>query len=175
METENFNKLLLKTAFCCMASDGDIDEREVAVIKSICESFPSFNVDLKEEINSYVSEINSDSRQFITNYFTTLEQSKLSEQEELTLINVAIKVIKADEIIEYSEIKFFKNIRHRLEVSDEKIIEHFSSTIEEIDQFLGDDINIITETFLDKITNQYFDAIELPQFELINIKNYENV
>lgn len=151
-----------------MASDGNIDEREVAAIKSISESFPSFNsVDLRKEINAYVSEINSDSRQFITNYFTTLEQSKLSEPEELTLIEIAIKVIKADAIIKYSEIKFFKNIRHRLKVSDEKIIEHFSSTIEDIDQFLGDDI--IAETFLDKITNQYFDSIELPQFELINV------
>jgi uncharacterized tellurite resistance protein B-like protein len=169
MKTTSFNQLLLKTAFCCMVSDGDIDEREVAVVKSICKSFSSFeNIDLKEEINVYVSKINSDSRQFITNYFITLEQSKLSEQEELILIDVAIKVIKADEIIEYSEIKFFKNIRHRLKVGDEKIIEHFSPTIEEIYQFLGDDI--ITETFLDKITNQYFDTIKLSRFELINIQ-----
>jgi uncharacterized tellurite resistance protein B-like protein len=167
METTSFNQLLLKTAFCCMASDGDIDEKEVATIKSICESSPSFkNIDLKEKINAYVSEINSGSRQFITNYFTILEQSKLSEQEELTLIDVAIKVIKADEIIEYSEIKFFKNIRHRLKVNDEKITEHFSSTVEDIYQFLGDDIS--TGTSLYKITSQYFDTIKLPQFDLIN-------
>jgi uncharacterized tellurite resistance protein B-like protein len=168
METTSFNQLLLKTAFCCMASDGDIDEREVAAIKSICESSPSFkNIDLTEEINMYISEINLDSKQFITNYFSILEQFDLLEQEELTLIDVAIKVIKADEIIEYSEIKFFKNIRHRLKVNDEKITEYFSSTIEDIDQFLGDDI--ITETSLSEITNQYFDAIKLPQFNLVNI------
>ena len=158
-------KLILKTAFCCMASDGDIDEREVATIKSICEALPSFkNIDLKEEMNRYVSEINSDSKQFIVNYFTTLEQSDLTEQEELTLIDVAIKVIKADEIIEYSEIKFFKNIRHRLKVSDEKIIEYFS-TIDDIEQFLGEDIQIS----LDKITAQYFDTIKLPEFEFVTI------
>jgi uncharacterized tellurite resistance protein B-like protein len=167
MEILNFDTILLKTAFCCMASDGDIDEREVAAIKSICEALPSFkNVDLKEEMNRYVSEINSDSKRFITDYFTTLEQSDLTEENELTLIDVAIQVIKADDVIEYSEIKFFKNIRYRLKVSDEKIVDHFSSTVEEIDQFLGEDI--ITESFLDKIKNQYFDTVELPKFEFIN-------
>jgi uncharacterized tellurite resistance protein B-like protein len=161
---ETFDKLSLKTAFCCMASDGDIDKREVDIIKLICRP-SSKNVNLNDEINLYISDINADSRKFITNYFTTLEQSDLTEQEELTLIDVAIKVIKADEIIEYSEIKFFKNIRHRLKVSDEKIIEYFSPTVEEIDQFLGDDI--IMGNFLDKITEQYFNTIELPSFEMI--------
>jgi uncharacterized tellurite resistance protein B-like protein len=170
MQTIDFDRLVLKTAFCCMASDGDIDEREVSVIKSICEGLPSFeNVDLDKEMNVYVSEINSDSKQFITGYFTTLEQSELTEKEELVLIDAAIKVIKADEIIEYSEIKFFKNIRYRLKISDSKIIDHFSPTEEEIDQFLGEDI--ITESFLNKITAQYFDTVELPDFELINTNN----
>jgi hypothetical protein len=41
-----------------------------------------------------------------------LGKSTLTEQEELTLIDFAIQTIKADEQIEYSEIKFFKNIRH---------------------------------------------------------------
>ena len=34
MEAITFDNLLLKTAFCCMASDGNIDEREVAMIQS---------------------------------------------------------------------------------------------------------------------------------------------
>ncbi|MDR2292094.1 MAG: TerB family tellurite resistance protein [Prevotellaceae bacterium] len=166
METKKFDELLLKTAFCCMASDGDIDKREVAIIQSICEALPSFeNIDLKDEMNRYVSEINLDSKQFITDYFTALEQADLTEQNELVLIDVAIQVIKADDVIEYSEIKFFKNIRYRLAVSDEKIIEHFSSTVEEIDQFLGEDI--ITESFLDEIAKQYFDTVNLTKFDFI--------
>lgn len=32
METINFDQLLLKTAFSCMACDGDIDKREVKLI-----------------------------------------------------------------------------------------------------------------------------------------------
>jgi len=35
METINFDRLLLKTAFSCMACDGDIDKREIKLIKRL--------------------------------------------------------------------------------------------------------------------------------------------
>lgn len=164
METLSFDKLLLKTAFCCMASDGNIDKRETAIIKSMCEKSPLFkDFNFQEEINSLVSKINTRGKEFITYYFDLLGKSTLTEQEELTLIDFAIQTIKADEQIEYSEIKFFKNIRHRLKVSDDSILAVFP----DIEQFLEEDI--VTESFLDKITNQYLEAAELPQFELISI------
>jgi hypothetical protein len=37
----------------------------------------------------------------------------------------------------------------------------------DIEQFLEEDI--VTESFLEKITSQYLDAAELPQFDLISI------
>ena len=83
----------------------------------------------------------------------------------LILIDIAIKTIKADDNIQYSEIKFFKNIRLRLKISDENILTVFP----DIEQFLENDI--ITESYLEKITNQYLDSAELPQFELINSFN----
>jgi hypothetical protein len=109
-----------------------------------------------------VSEINNNGRSFIQNYFDILKETQLTEEEELTLIDFAIKTINADEQVEYSEIKFFKNIRHRLKVSDDKILEHFP----DIELYLEQDI--ISVGFLDKITIQYFEATELPQFDLIN-------
>ena len=63
----------------------------------------------------------------------------------------------------YAEIKFFKNIRHRLKISDENILAVFP----DIEQFLEEDI--MTKSFLDKITDQYLQSVELPQFELIRI------
>lgn len=85
----------------------------------------------------------------------------MTQQEELILIDFAIQTIKADEVIEYSEIKFFKNIRHRLQISDENIL----AVYPDIEQFL--EVDIIAESFLDKITNQYLDLAELPKFEHI--------
>jgi uncharacterized tellurite resistance protein B-like protein len=164
MDTIKFDKLLLKTAFCCMASDGHIDNREIALIKSMCEKSPLFkDFNFQEEINTLVSMINTRGKEFISYYFDLLDKSILTEKEELTLIDFAIQTIKADEQIEYSEIKFFKNIRHRLKISNEDILAVFP----DIEQFLEEDI--VTESFLSKITSQYLEAIQLPNFELISI------
>lgn len=164
MDTISFDKLLLKSAFCCMASDGRIDNREIALIKTMCENSPLFiDFNFQEEINSLVNKINTRGKEFISYYFHLLENSTLTEKEELTLIDFAIQTIMADEKIEYSEIKFFKNIRHRLKVSDDNILAVFPV----IEQFLEEDI--VTESFLNKITRQYLEAAELPQFDLISL------
>lgn len=163
METITFDKLLLRTAFCCMAADGDIDKREIESIKSMCKKSPFLkDINFDEEINQLVNGINSGGKAFIQQYFKLLKSTNLSEHEELTLIDFALQTIYADEQVLYSEIKFFKNIRHRLNISDEKILNRFP----DIEQFLEEDI--INESFLDKITSQYLDLAQLPQFDLIN-------
>ena len=147
-----------------MASDGDIDSREIATIKTMCEKSPLFkDLNFHDEINQLVTKINTRGKEFIQYYFDLLKQAELSEQKELTLIDFAIQTIHADGVDEYSEIKFFKNIRHRLKVSDEKILNNHP----EVEYWLEEDI--VTESFLDKITNQYLEVAELPQFELISI------
>jgi len=164
MDTITFDKLLLKTAFCCMAADGKIDNREISIIKSLCEKSQLFaNFNFQEEINLLVSKINTGGKAFIKNYLDLLKEAKLTEEEELTLIDFAIQTINADDQIEYLEIKFFKNIRHRLNVSDDKILAHFP----DIELYLEDDI--ITDGYLDKITSDYFEISELPKFDLISI------
>ena len=163
MEKIEFEKILLQTAFCCLASDGNIDDREIALLKSVFvekEQYKDLNFD--EKINSFIKNYNEKGKQFFFFYFDLLRDSDLNEEEELSIINIAIKTIKADELIEYSEIKFFKIIRHNLKISDEKILAVFP----DIEQFLEKDI--ITESYLEKITNQYLDVAELPKFELIS-------
>ena len=162
MDKITFNKLLLKTAFCCMASDGNIDQREVNLIKTMSEKSPYLKeIDFHEEINILVSKINTRGKEFISYYFDLLKSATLTEEEELTLIDFAINTIKADDQIEYSEIKFFKVIRYNLKISDERILEIYP----DIEQFLEEDM--IHESYLEKITNQYLDTTDLPQFELI--------
>jgi len=150
-----------------MACDGDIDPREVVTIKSICEKLPLFeNFDIQLEANLLIEKLNDRGNEFLLSYFNLLKNTTLTEEEELTLIDVAIQVIWADNIVQYSEIKFFKNIRHRLKVSDEKILERFSE-VEDIERFLEKEIE--TESLLDKITSQYLDIAKLPKFEAISI------
>jgi uncharacterized tellurite resistance protein B-like protein len=169
METITFDKLLLKTAFCCMASDGKIDKREVELIKKMCEQSPIFNdFDFSKEINILLEKINNRGSEFIQYYFDLLNNTVLSEEEELNIIDFAIKTINADDIIEYSEVKFFKAIRKCLNVSDENILASYP----DLDTYLEEDID--TESKLDKLVNNYLKSIELPQFEMINLDNIEN-
>lgn len=169
METITFDKLLLKTAFCCMASDGNIDKREVALIKKMCKQSLLFkDFDFGKEINILLEKINNRGSEFIQYYFDLLNNTDLSEEEELNIIDFAIKTINADDVIEYSEVKFFKAIRKCLNVSDENIL----AVYPDLEYYLEEDIN--TESELDKLVNNYLNSVELPLFEKINLEHLEN-
>jgi len=173
MDTISFDKLLLKTAFCCMASDGEIHEKEIGVLKLMCQQSPLFvNFNFEEEINILVKKLNTSGKEFIQYYFDILKNTSLSEQEEMQLIEFAIKTIHADGNDEYSEIKFFKIIRHSLKISDGKIFKDYP----EVESWLEDDIN--SQSSLEKIANQYLDIINFPKFELIssfNTNTFDNI
>ncbi len=169
METITFDKLLLKTAFCCMASDGNIDKREVKLIKKMCEQTPLFiDFDFTKEINILLAKINERGSEFIQYYFNLLHNTTLTEEEELNIIDFAFNTINADEKVEYSEIKFFKAMRKCLNVTDENIL----AVYPDLEYYLEEDIN--TESELDKLVNNYLGSVELPQFEQIHLENLEN-
>ena len=93
METISFDKLLLRTAFCCMASDGNIDAREIASTKKLCEEseiFSGFN--FTDEINLLVNLINSEGKTFIRQFLSHLNDSELSYDEQLTILDFAKRV-----------------------------------------------------------------------------------
>jgi uncharacterized tellurite resistance protein B-like protein len=162
MEQTEFDKLLLNTAFCCMASDGAIDPKEIAQIKKVFSSYKLYSeINIEEKLNSFIKILNQKGKSFFNHYFEMLDSANLSEQQELALIEIAIQTINADEIIEYAEIKFFKVIRHNLKISDEQIL----AAHPDIEMYLEEDI--ITESYMDKIINQYLDNTEFPEFELI--------
>lgn len=167
MDTKNFDKLLLKTAFCCMASDGDIDPREVELIHEMCTESSLFkDLDFEAEMNALVADINAQGKTFIQGYFEELGKANLNNEEELLIVDFAIKTIYADDVVEYSEIKFFKVIRHNLKISDDAILERFP----DIEQFLEEDL--VTESFMERIKKQYLDIAELPQFGAISGVNF---
>lgn len=163
MDTQSFDRILLRSVFCCMASDGHMDKKELELIKTMCADSPLFqNFDINSEINSLVCEINQKNKDFISEYFTLLNNANLSENEELMLIDFAIRTIQADDKVEYSEVKFFQNIRHRLKISDETALEKYP----DYEVFFIEDI--VTESYLDKISSDYLDNIQLSGFEDIN-------
>jgi hypothetical protein len=66
MEKVSFDRLLLKTAFCCMASDGKIHESEIIQIKKMYEASPLFrNINFHNEINELITKLNNRGLEFI--------------------------------------------------------------------------------------------------------------
>lgn len=163
MERISFNKLLLKTAFSCMACDGEIDPKEVKLIESLHEEKKLFgDIDLFAEVNKHRKAINASSGIFLKGYFNELASNELSQAEELKIIEVAIDTIKADKKIKYSEIKFFKVIRSKLRIDNEPIL----AVHPDFEEYLEQDI--ISETYLARLQDDFFDSQTLPEFKFIN-------
>lgn len=117
------NELYLKTAFCCMACDGDIASEELELIKEYAFNSDLFlNLDIENKLNEYVIKINQQGFSFLNSYFKDLTSFSLTEVQELNIVRIAIQMIEADNKIEYSEISFFKKIRLQLSISDEAIL-----------------------------------------------------
>lgn len=165
---KKFDELLLKTAFCCMASDGEIAQEEIDTIQKLCQREEMLKkMDFQNEIKRFVEEINKQGMQFIKNYLDELEKTSLTELENINLLNIVFEVIFADGKVEYSEVKFFRNIRIRLSISNEVIEKSFSNT-PDLDVFLAKDI--VDHLSVEKVTQQYFSSIEIPQFNLEEFK-----
>ena len=165
---KKFDELLLKTAFCCMASDGEIAQEEIDTIQKLCQREEMLKkMDFQNEIKYFVEEINKQGMQFIKNYLDELEKTSLTESENINLLNIVFEVIFADGKVEYSEVKFFRNIRVRLSISDEVIEKSFANT-PDLDIFLAKDI--VDHLSVEKVTQQYFSSIEIPQFNLEEFK-----
>ena len=163
METLHFNKLLLKTAFSCMACDGDIDKREVKLIKQLQKEHKTFGeIDINAELDTLLLAINKDGHQFLKGYFNELTTTELTEANELKLIEVAIDTIKADDKVEYSEIKFFKVIRSKLRIDNEPILEKHPDFEDYLEQ------DIITASYLSRLQDDFFDTHISNEFELIS-------
>ena len=125
METTK-NELYLKTAFACMACDGDIATEEIALVKKMVEQSDLFSfIDVENRLNDYVEQINKQGRGFLSAYLSDISNAELMEKEEMEIVRIAIQTIEADNKIEYSEISFFKKIRQRLNISDETILAVF--------------------------------------------------
>ena len=108
-------EIFLKTVFCCMACDGDIAPEEVDFIRNNCTSNQLFrNLDVENLLTNWLNKINNDGRKFLYNYLKELEAFSMTKDNLLLLLELAMQTIEADNIIKYSEVAFFKQIRKRI-------------------------------------------------------------
>ena len=77
------------------------------------------------------------------------------------MVEVAIDTIKADNKVEYSEIKFFKVIRSKLKIDNESILEKHPDFEDYLEQ------DIISDSYLSRLQDDFFDTHISNEFELI--------
>lgn len=154
------NELYLKTAFCCMACDGNIAEEEVQLIKDyVAEQTYFEGLDAKTLLNRYIESINKDGISFLNAFLTDIRNIELTEEQEMNIVKIAIEMIEADNVIKYSEIKFFKKIRQYLNLTDETILNEMP---DKEDYLLPDIINSEYEFIQDiAFPNLLFDIITI--------------
>lgn len=168
MAQQAFNELLLQTAFSCMASDGDIDQSEVQLIKALEQDEHLFGFEnIENELNRLVQDINKNGHAFLREYLHHLSKASLTEEQEIEIIRTSVKTIKADNDEKYSEIKFFKIIRSKLSVADETLIAALPEFENLEEDYLQQDI--ISESYLEKLAADYFDKHDIPEFAPITI------
>ncbi len=154
MEAINYTNILLETAVSAIACDGDIDEREIEALKNIEKNSPYFSSDdLSDNLEKYLKKCSSDITKYQKSVFNKIKKGKLNLLQELTLMEISLRIIAADEIEEDLEKEFIINLRKCLSVSDLILFQRFGKI-----DYLG--ILNYEENFIDFKKNDESDNIE---------------
>lgn len=152
------NELYLRTAFCCMACDGEIADEEVALLNKLALTEQVFgDLDIQMSINNYIESINKLGKVFLEEYLEDVRNACLDDSSSLQLVKIAIDTIEADNQVEYSEVSFFKRIRKQLSIKDEVILE----AMPDKEDYLLPDVE--TEDIFDWSFS--FQSIQLPELK----------
>ena len=151
MEIKDFKKLLFKTAFCVMACDGSIDDLEIQEMRKIDSSTTYFSdIDLSDELDELINELHNKNIKIVKNLFDSLRENTLTISQELLILEVTMRIINADDIIDDNEVRFLKLIRSKLDVGDQIIHNRFGK-IPYLKNLNYEDIELIQSDFVKEI------------------------
>ncbi len=126
MDKNEFKKILFKVAFCTMACDGHIDNREIEELRIMDKNTSFFEaVDLSDELKQLITDLKNKGTKVIEELFSDLKSTKLNPIQELLVLEVALRIINADEKHDENEVKFIHLLRSKLEIHDETINDRF--------------------------------------------------
>ena len=126
MEPIKFKELLMNIAVCAIACDGVVDEREIEALHKIEKDSPYFSaLDLSESLEKSLEACSNDLNTFKNNVFDLLVANSLNIVQELTVLEISLRIISADEIEEESEKTFVNELRSFLKLEDFLIVQRF--------------------------------------------------
>ena len=166
MDAIEFKKLLFKTAFCCIACDGHIDDREVAEMNYLDKNTSYFSdTDLSKELDDLIEDLKTRGKHIVFELFEQIKNSDISFVQELLLLEITFRLIHSDDKIDDNEVRFLKLLRSYLKVYDELIIERFGQV-----NLLFDKKYFCTYKTSDH-NNEFVEELTFP--ELSEIKNID--
>jgi uncharacterized tellurite resistance protein B-like protein len=126
MRTEDFQNLLLESAISVMGCDGSINESEIHEIRQIAENEIYFmGFEYEPVFKSHLKSLKANGSKAINDFLNRLEGLSLNKQQEFLLLEVLIRTIESDQVIDDNEIKFLQLVKSKLNVSEEEIITKF--------------------------------------------------
>ena len=157
MDKIEFKKLLFKVAFCTMACDGHIHDSEIEEMKLMDKNTSFFEaIDLSDELKQLINDLDKKGTKIIEELFQTLKINDLNPIQELLILEVALRIINADDKHDHNELKFLHLLRAKLVIHDETIIDRFG----EIDVL---HINEYSKNIsLSTNVNEFIDNLSLP-------------
>lgn len=122
MEHKEFTKELLKIAFAATVCDGDIDESELEVIRSLeKEDFYLKDEDLSDVLKQYEKDAEDDFLEFANMAVKETYRLDLTPAEKMVIINLAIAIVRADNKMQSEEISFIKSLILNLQLPEELV------------------------------------------------------
>ena len=97
MEKIKYKKILLETSVAAIACDGYIDEREIKALYNIEKNSPYFSSeDLADTLEKLLKKCSSDIIEFQKYVFNNIKNAKLNLLQELTLMEISLRISSAD-------------------------------------------------------------------------------
>ncbi len=122
MENKEFIKELLKIAYAAIVCDGDIDDLELEVIRTIeKQDFYFQEEDLSKEIDRLSKDAADNYVEFAYNAVKETYKLELAPSQKMIIINFAIAIVRADGKMQAKEMSFIKSLILNLQLPNELV------------------------------------------------------
>ncbi|UXP34114.1 TerB family tellurite resistance protein [Reichenbachiella agarivorans] len=162
-----YQRLLLRTVFAFMICDTHIAQDELDFIRQKASEKHFFgSLNIEDELAELIDHVNRRGIDFFDDYFKRVKRVSMTDDQELQLIDAAIRTVQADDKITQEEINFLKILRVLLNVSNEKILTAFPK--------IGPDFvdqDKFTEIYFKELYANYVKLTEMPVFDISDVKD----
>ncbi|MEX2410178.1 MAG: hypothetical protein WD607_02195, partial [Candidatus Paceibacterota bacterium] len=143
---------------------------EIEELKLIDNKTTYFSdTDLSEELDTLIKMFKNDGTVIVENILNSIRDLNLNQVQELLTLEVALRIIHADNRLDESEMKFLSLLRSKLKVADELIRKRFGniSILKSEETKLADTIKA-REKFekLNKIGNKELELLKHIDFSI---------